>query len=201
MPNIGLWRNCISYQCPTTLVQTGIYGLVPRAGSETLSFRSVANTRARMMAACSPAALAGDRRAAWAEVLAQGYEGLVAKDLASPYVGGRTLKWLKVKQSRYPKASAGGRRGLHGLTALDREPDGSVTEVTRWTEPASYRLILDDQASALRESPRQTYRRRYVLSLGVHVHESRTPADVRQSRRSRVWTPKWCSCNQGIHRG
>ena len=31
----------------------------------------------------------------------RGYEGLVAKDPASPYVGGRTLKWLKVKQRGY----------------------------------------------------------------------------------------------------
>src|SRR5258707_15155513 len=29
------------------------------------------------------------------------YEGLVAKDPASPYLGGRTLKWLKVKQRDY----------------------------------------------------------------------------------------------------
>ena len=28
-----------------------------------------------------------------------GYEGIVGKDPASPYVAGRTLKWLKVKVS------------------------------------------------------------------------------------------------------
>ena len=28
----------------------------------------------------------------------RGYEGLVAKDEASLYIGGRTLSWLKVKQ-------------------------------------------------------------------------------------------------------
>jgi ATP-dependent DNA ligase len=38
---------------------------------------------------------------AWAQVVERGYEGLVAKDPASPYVGGRTLKWLKVKQRDY----------------------------------------------------------------------------------------------------
>jgi bifunctional non-homologous end joining protein LigD len=42
--------------------------------------------------------LADDGLAAWAEVLARGYEGLVSKDPTSPYIGGRTLKWLKVKQ-------------------------------------------------------------------------------------------------------
>jgi ATP-dependent DNA ligase len=38
--------------------------------------------------------LADDGLTAWADVLARGYEGLVAKDPASPYVGGRTLSWL-----------------------------------------------------------------------------------------------------------
>jgi bifunctional non-homologous end joining protein LigD len=33
---------------------------------------------------------------AWAEVLASGYEGLVAKDDASPYEGGKTKRWVKV---------------------------------------------------------------------------------------------------------
>ena len=34
---------------------------------------------------------------AWAGVLKRGNEGLVANDDASPYVGGRTRSWLKVK--------------------------------------------------------------------------------------------------------
>jgi bifunctional non-homologous end joining protein LigD len=51
--------------------------------------------------------LGADGLEAWAEVLARGYEGLVGKDDASPYVGGRTLKWLKVKQPHY-------REGEHG---------------------------------------------------------------------------------------
>ena len=37
----------------------------------------------------------------WKDVLRTGYEGLVAKDPESPYVGGCTLKWLKVKQRDY----------------------------------------------------------------------------------------------------
>jgi ATP-dependent DNA ligase len=37
---------------------------------------------------------------AWQEAL-RGYEGIVAKDPESPYVPGRTLKWLKVKQRDY----------------------------------------------------------------------------------------------------
>ena len=34
-------------------------------------------------------------------MIERGYEGLVAKDPESPYVPGRTLKWLKVKQRDY----------------------------------------------------------------------------------------------------
>ena len=39
--------------------------------------------------------------AAWTEVLHRGWKGYVAKDPESPYVPGRTSKWLKVKQSGY----------------------------------------------------------------------------------------------------
>lgn len=38
---------------------------------------------------------------AWEQVLEHGYEGLVAKDDASAYKGGRTLSWLKVRQRDY----------------------------------------------------------------------------------------------------
>jgi len=36
-----------------------------------------------------------------------GWEGLVAKDPESTYAGGRTLKWLKVKQRDYRVAERG----------------------------------------------------------------------------------------------
>jgi bifunctional non-homologous end joining protein LigD len=45
--------------------------------------------------------LADDGLKAWQQVLERGYEGLVAKDPASLYRGGRTLAWLKVKQRDY----------------------------------------------------------------------------------------------------
>lgn len=48
---------------------------------------------------------------AWEDVLARGYEGLAAKDSASPYVGGRTLKWLKVKQPKYREGERGWETG------------------------------------------------------------------------------------------
>jgi bifunctional non-homologous end joining protein LigD len=45
--------------------------------------------------------------AAWAEVLHRGWKGMVAKDPAAPYVGGRTLKWLKVKIPKYREQERG----------------------------------------------------------------------------------------------
>ena len=44
---------------------------------------------------------------AWQQVLEHGYEGLVAKDPESRYVGGRSLKWLKVKQPKYREGERG----------------------------------------------------------------------------------------------
>ena len=44
---------------------------------------------------------------AWQEVIRAGWEGMVAKDPESPYVGGRTLKWLKVKQPKYREVERG----------------------------------------------------------------------------------------------
>jgi bifunctional non-homologous end joining protein LigD len=51
--------------------------------------------------------LSDDGIKAWRQVVEHGYEGLVAKDPASPYRGGRTLKWLKVKQRDYRVAERG----------------------------------------------------------------------------------------------
>lgn len=45
--------------------------------------------------------------AAWVEVLHRGYEGMVAKDPDAPYVGGRTLTRLKVKQPKYREEERG----------------------------------------------------------------------------------------------
>jgi len=51
--------------------------------------------------------LAEEGLTAWTEVLARGYEGMVAKDPASPYRGGRTLAWLKVKVPHYREGERG----------------------------------------------------------------------------------------------
>jgi len=51
--------------------------------------------------------LAPNGFAAWTEVLHRGYEGMVGKDSESKYVGGRTLKWLKVKVPEYRAGERG----------------------------------------------------------------------------------------------
>jgi len=50
---------------------------------------------------------ADDGLKAWQKVIERGYEGLVAKDPTSSYVGGRSLKWLKVKQPKYREGERG----------------------------------------------------------------------------------------------
>jgi bifunctional non-homologous end joining protein LigD len=54
--------------------------------------------------------LADDGLKAWQQVLERGYEGLVAKDSASPYRGGRMLSWLKVKVTDYRSEERGWKR-------------------------------------------------------------------------------------------
>ena len=51
--------------------------------------------------------LADNGLEAWVQVLEGGYEGLVGKDEASPYVEGRTLTWLKVKVPHYREGELG----------------------------------------------------------------------------------------------
>ena len=57
---------------------------------------------------------------AWQQVVEHAYEGLVAKDPASPYVGGRTLKWLKVKQRDYRVAARLGAEFVAGRLEFNR---------------------------------------------------------------------------------
>ena len=59
--------------------------------------------------------LSADGFKAWEEVLSRGYEGIVAKDPDSPYVAGRTLKWLKVKQPKYRELERGFYKPLRSL--------------------------------------------------------------------------------------
>jgi hypothetical protein len=47
---------------------------------------------------------------AWSEVIARGYEGLVAKDEASADEAGPTRRWLKVKQKHWTVEEDGWRR-------------------------------------------------------------------------------------------
>lgn len=52
--------------------------------------------------------LGADGRAAYALARAKGFEGLVAKDAAAPYVEGRSTAWLKVKVHREDDFVVGG---------------------------------------------------------------------------------------------
>jgi bifunctional non-homologous end joining protein LigD len=58
--------------------------------------------------------LAGNGLDAWAQVLESGYEGYVAKDEQSPYRGGVTRSWLKVKVPGWTVEGDGWRRARMG---------------------------------------------------------------------------------------
>jgi bifunctional non-homologous end joining protein LigD len=58
--------------------------------------------------------LAPDGLEAWAQVVERGYEGFVAKDDASPYEGGPTRRWLKVKQKNWTVEEDRWRRRIFG---------------------------------------------------------------------------------------
>ena len=63
--------------------------------------------------------LAADGLEAWAQVIERGYEGLAAKDEASPYECGPTRRWLKVKQPDWTVEGDGWRRPFrHSLSRL-----------------------------------------------------------------------------------
>jgi bifunctional non-homologous end joining protein LigD len=51
--------------------------------------------------------LSGSGVEAWREVQERGYEGFVAKDGSSLYIGGRTLSWLKIKVPDYRAENRG----------------------------------------------------------------------------------------------
>jgi ATP-dependent DNA ligase len=56
--------------------------------------------------------LAADGLETWGHVIERGYEGYVAKDEASPYEGGPTRRWLKVKQKGWTLSEDRWRRRL-----------------------------------------------------------------------------------------
>ena len=66
--------------------------------------------------------LAADGLKAWAQVVERGFEGLVAKDDASTYEGGRTTRWLKVKQKDWTVEEDRWRRRI--IAAPSRGPKG-----------------------------------------------------------------------------
>jgi bifunctional non-homologous end joining protein LigD len=80
------------------------FDLLYRDGRD-LSVRPLAHRRVRLEGVVAGSELvfpvrrlAADGLAAWKQVVERGHEGYVAKDDASPYEGGATRRWLKVKQ-------------------------------------------------------------------------------------------------------
>jgi bifunctional non-homologous end joining protein LigD len=71
--------------------------------------------------------LAANGLEAWEQVLAAGYEGLVAKDEASTYEAGRTRFWLKVKQPGWTLSEDRWQRRIAGPTVPLKK-----VRFTRW---------------------------------------------------------------------
>jgi hypothetical protein len=69
--------------------------------------------------------LAANGLDAWGQLVERGYEGLVAKDKESKYVGGRTRAWLKVKVPGRPDTDFGSSRSQNP-TSPSRQPPGSA---------------------------------------------------------------------------
>jgi len=59
-------------------------------------------------------------------VILRGYEGLLTKDEASAYEGGRTTRWLKVKQKDWTVQDDGWRRRI-GMAPLPRRSSAHPT--------------------------------------------------------------------------
>src|SRR5260370_23962608 len=70
--------------------------------------------------------LSSDGLKAWAQAVHRGYEGIVGKDPESPYVPGRTLKWLKVKSRRPASRSIYFPFGPRGSTVSGRHTGRNV---------------------------------------------------------------------------
>jgi bifunctional non-homologous end joining protein LigD len=94
--------------------------------------------------------LAEDGLEAWAQVVERGYEGLIAKDEASGYVGGPTKVWLKVKQKGWTVEEDRWRRRII-VRPVEVPPVGLTTRVSRSTGP-------EDPARRSRQEHRQPAR-------------------------------------------
>lgn len=85
---------------PIRLRQRGRTG--PKLQNGRLPSKAADETQVSMLAAVGSAS-----RLSQPQVSQRGYEGLVGKDEASPYVEGRTLSWLKVKVPNYREGERG----------------------------------------------------------------------------------------------
>ena len=97
-------RPCPSTWCSTCSSSTGRTGARSRSGN---GRRVLEELIARERLILPVRRLSSNGLKAWAQAVHKGYEGLVGKDPESPYVGGLTLKWLKVKQPKYREGERG----------------------------------------------------------------------------------------------
>ena len=98
--------------------------------------------------------LGGDGFAAWDEVKRNGWEGLVAKDDSSRYVGGRSRSWVKVKVRREGKFVVIGMEMADGyvsslLLAARRDRQLSYVGRVEWgvTRSAVEQIVAKQQAA------------------------------------------------------
>jgi hypothetical protein len=103
--------------------------------------------------------LAPDGLAAWAQVVERGYEGLVGKDEASPYVEGRTLSWLKVKVPKYRESERGWDPKRGRDVSRDAEAAGRAQPVLGMNMPREEPKRLG-QSSSRSSRPRRRRKRR-----------------------------------------
>jgi hypothetical protein len=88
---------------------------------------------------------------AWAQVMASGYKGMVAKDEASVYEGGTTRRWLKVKQKDWTVAEDGWRRRISAFSFCRRvavDDPGTRRQAMRKTAPLFVIALLVLAAAA-----------------------------------------------------
>src|SRR5262249_36221142 len=70
---------------------------------------------------------------AWEEVRRRGYEGLVAKDESSAYLGGRTRSWLKVKRRQPYRTPGRARRQGTAILVTNLVGAGQAPKVDQFT--------------------------------------------------------------------
>jgi hypothetical protein len=112
---------------------------------------------------------------AWATVLTSGYEGMVGKDEASPYRGGVTWSWLKVKvpgwtdpEDRWRRA-----RGAASTPPFRRtivEPGLAVAAMIDAPAEKALDVVPGARSRYARDVVRRAFRQMWVTRKGMVKH-------------------------------